>query len=576
MEKRKIPRITKEGLDKLKSYSVEKRTRATKLHFGYFCAYYFKHSINYAFCDDHYEMFADVHDLLDGVITDLVWIGYRESAKTWVARCFFIYCLVYRLDDYLNVDSYDGDNSEAFLFDGVIELQTNKRLIEDFGQIYNAPRSKDENTKKRQDDFITNPLRDEDGNTIGPGIRVEAHTTQESVRGRQHNGKRPGILILDDFENWKTVKSQAITESVWSHIKEFKTGLDSLKAKKLYLGNYISQFANIQKLIDMQKNNPKVRVRMIPIIRNGKPTWSEKYVMTDAEAEEFILQNPLKRPKISLQAKKVDMWDPDTGDMTWEAEMMCNPVDNDLAIFKREYFKSITLSEVLAKDVQCFVTLDPALSESKKSDDTGVSILFIDADNNWYLKSFGIRVNSKQFLAFLFLLHAFLMKLGVKPKKIGIEKEKYFSAIFPFLKEKLIKADSPFSILPLDIKGRNKEKKITDALQYRYENGQITHILGDMKFVDQETEETGKVNAPYNNSAYETQALRFPAGDHDDMLDATSYMADIATFYVETKEEKEEKSKKNPYDIDAWVESKSKPVHESVYEDDDEDDSSNW
>ena len=72
MEKRKIPRITKEGLARLKTYSVDKRTRATRLHFGYFYAYYFKHSINYAFCEDHYEMFADVHDLLDGVITDLV------------------------------------------------------------------------------------------------------------------------------------------------------------------------------------------------------------------------------------------------------------------------------------------------------------------------------------------------------------------------------------------------------------------------------------------------------------------------------------------------------------------------
>lgn len=523
-------------------------------------------------------MFADIHDLLDGVITDLVWIGYRESAKTWVARCFFIYCLVYRLDEYLNVDSYDGDNSEAFLFDGVIELQTNKRLIEDFGQIYNAPRSKDENTKKRQDDFITNPLRDDDGNIIAQGIRVEAHTTQESVRGRQHNGKRPGVLILDDFENWKTVKSQAITESVWSHIKEFKTGLDSLKAKKLYLGNYISQFANIQKLIDMQKNNPKLRVRIIPIIRGGKPTWPEKYVLTDADAEEFILQNPTKRPKISLEARKRDMWDPNTGDMTWEAEMMCNPVDNDLAIFKREYFKSITLEEVLKMDVQCYVALDPALSESDKADDTGVSILFIDKDNNWFIKSFGIRVNSKQFIAFLFVLHAYLVKIGKKPKKIGIEKEKYFSAIFPFLKDKLIKENSPFSILPLEIKGRNKEKKITDALQYRYENGQITHITGSMQFVEKENDDTGKINAPYNNSEFETQALRFPAGDHDDMLDATSYMADVARFDVETQEELKKKSEKNPYDLDSWVELHSHPKKEfkGVYEDDDEDDSKDW
>ena len=102
-----------------------------------------------------------MHDLVVGKIKDAAWLAYRESAKTSIAKMALAWIIARQVvidtlrqsgDDvsrwgerhYINVDSYDKSNAESILFDVVTELQTNQLLIEDFGHLYNQPRSKDE------------------------------------------------------------------------------------------------------------------------------------------------------------------------------------------------------------------------------------------------------------------------------------------------------------------------------------------------------------------------------------------------------------------------------------------------
>ena len=90
-------------------------------------------------------------------------------------------------------------------------MQTNQEYKRDYGEMYNAKRDPNEATQKRINNFVTNN-----------GVRVEAHSTQESVRGRLHGHQRPDFLLLDDFETNKTKDSQAYTKQVIDHISEFK------------------------------------------------------------------------------------------------------------------------------------------------------------------------------------------------------------------------------------------------------------------------------------------------------------------------------------------------------------------
>lgn len=530
-----------------------------------FSWYYFAHTKVYPFAMFHYDFFKSFKDLLNGDIMEVMLLAFRESAKTSLVKELLVYTIAYNLEDFIVWDSYDEGNSKRALFDMVVEMQTNKRIKEDFGELYNAKRSMDEITQKSVTDFITNPIRNhETGDIIRQGVRVEAHTTQESARGFLYNGKRPGLVVLDDFENKKTIRSEAITRNISEHIQELKGGIDGIRFRVIYLGNYISQFANIQKVLDRQKMDPYLRVHLVPVIANGMPTWFEKYEMTDAQAKFYKDQFPHLIPKVSLETRKRLLWQPDTGDQDWEAEMMCNPIDNTLAKFKREHFKYINIEDVLRiKNVVCFVILDPALSEKDKSDDTGVSIIWTDEHNNWYSKVFPIRLNSLELVNFLFDINEYLTAKGTPPRKIGIEKEKYYGAVYPFLQVEMKKRNIFLPMFAIDIKGRNKEDRITNALQYRYENGVIHHVLGEMSVGKDEQEKGRKhVAIPMAMTDYETQAQRFPAGVHDDMLDSHAYGSDIVR-YDAPESEGEKRAKQNPYNLDAYVERQEKKAREN-------------
>lgn len=514
-----------------------------KNDFALFSAYYFKHHKKYPFAMFHYGFFAGFNKLIVGILFELMLLGFRESAKTSLVKELVIYIIAYHLEEYIVWDSYDGGNSKKALFDIVVEMQTNKRIKEDFGNLYNAKRKKDEATEKGIESFITNSLKDEEGNILKRGVKVEAKSTQDPVRGFLYNGKRPGLVILDDFENKKTVRSEAITRNIWEHIQELKGGIDGIRFKVIYLANYISEFANVQKIIDREKMDHMTEVHNIPAIYKGKPTWEEAFTLTDKEAQQYAAENPDFTPKKSLESKKRSLWSPDTGHQTWEAEMMNNPTDNTIAKFKRDYFKNIEIAEVLKKRVTCFVILDPALSQKDESDDTGVSIVWTDDKNNWYSKVFPIRLNSLELVNFLFKINNRLKELGTPPRRIGIEKEKYYGAVYPFLKKEMEDRNDFLPMYAIEIKGRKKEDRITDALQYRYEAGVIHHVLGTL----------GLDEIPYDNGDYETQALRFPAGGHDDMLDSHAYGADIIRHDA-PESEQEKRARNNPYNMDAYVE----------------------
>ena len=220
--------INKQALNKVVTGTSDERKYLCEQDFSLFMAYYFLDYIKYSFAPFHFEMFQDLKDLMAGKYREVAWIMFRESAKTSIAKIFLVYLICYKKKRYINVDSFDKENSERILFDIVSTLQTNNRLIADFGQLYNAPREKDKATMKRVSNFVTNNE-----------IRVEAHSTQESIRGRLHKDQRPDFFLFDDIETNKTRDSKAYTEQVIKHLEEVLAGL-SVDASVLYLGNYIT------------------------------------------------------------------------------------------------------------------------------------------------------------------------------------------------------------------------------------------------------------------------------------------------------------------------------------------------
>lgn len=422
-------------------------------------------------------MFQDTEDLMDDKLRELAWVMFRESAKTSIAKGFVLWLITFNKRRYINVDSFDKENAERILFDVVVEMQSNQKYKNDFGEMYNSKRTPELATQKRINNFVTNN-----------GVRVEAHSTQESVRGRIHGHQRPDFLLLDDFETNKTKDSKAYTEQVISHINEFKGGLDAT-AKIIYLGNYITEFGSIQSLIDRSKTDNKLRVRMVPVELNGVPTWKEKYAMTDEEAQ--------REKKVSLEDKKKMM-----GSLVYSAEMLNQPIDEASQKFFKKWFKYITREELAKKRTRKFVLIDTALSKNATSDNTGISKVYVDELNNWYVDAKRYRINPKALIDLIFQFH------DEGFEKIGIEKTAYSEAIEPFMQDEMrIKGKYPY-VIQLSHGGIHKETRI-EGLIPKYEAGQIFHIEGECAELEEE-------------------ALRFPRSEHDDVIDSLAYALKIA------------------------------------------------
>ncbi len=455
----------------------EERVFLASNSFLLFSTYYFKDYFKYSYAQYHYDFVQDCHDLVDNKIREVAWIGFRECAKTTFAKLFVIWMIVHTKKKYINVDSFDRENSERILFDIAFELVNNKRLQADYGVIFSKERGINDIKQNRINNFVTEN-----------GIRVEAHSTQESVRGRIHLNQRPDFLLLDDIETNKTKDSQAYTKQVKDHITEAMAGM-STDGVMLYLGNYISEYGNIDWLMKRANNDQSIRIRNIPIMAGGKPLWEAKYALTDEEAE--------KTGKVSIEGKQRQL-----GSLVFSYEMMNQPIDEMTAEFKKEFAQFEVMDNIHKQDMKCYVTIDSAVSEKESADFTGITINWVNRQNKWHIKTYKMKINSKELID-----HLFYIDKTYSPSFIGLEETTFTMAIQPFIQDEMRKRGKFFSITPIKHKGINKELRIRGLIP-RWESKSIFLVGDNMELLD--------------------EMRVFPNGQHDDCIDSLSMQLHIA------------------------------------------------
>lgn len=469
--------MTKEALKKMIEGTSEERVFLAERSFGLFCIYYFPEYFRYALAPYHYDFFKDCHDLVDGNIREVAWIAFRESGKTSIAKLFVIWLIAFQKRKYINVDSFDKENAERILFDVAYEMTNNKRLQADFGVLFSKQRGIEDIKQNRINNFVCQN-----------GVRVEAHSTQESVRGRLHLNQRPDCLILDDIETNKTKESQAYTKQVADHISEAMAGM-SPNGFMLYLGNYITEYGNINKLFERSKSDQGIRVRNIPVIIDGKPSWPAKYSLTDEEAKQT--------GKVSIEDKKRQL-----GSQVFSYEMMNQPIDDSIAEFKREYEQPFEEERLSHIDTATYITIDTAISEKTSADYTGVTINRVSRENKWYITTYRVRVNPKDLIE-----HLFMLQERHSPVCFGIEKTTYTMGVKPFLDDEMRKRNKFLNIKELTHTTQSKETRIR-ALIPRWESKSI-FLVGNCNDLKEEMR-------------------TFPRGMHDDALDSLAMQEEIA------------------------------------------------
>lgn len=313
--------------DIVENGSIEDRLCICEESFAYFLFYYFADYFVYSTPPFHWEFFDDCEKLANGELRDVLWIGFRECAKTTIAKIFVVWCICYRKKKYIAWDSYDGTNAESALFDISLHLQTNKDILRDFGRLYKKKKS--QKTKEEQEEDAPEMKRGQVFITTNK-VKVECFTTQFSARGRISGKERPDLFVFDDIENNITKESLAITQKIISHVDEVNTGLQNM-GSQLFLGNFITEEGSIAHIRQRFEGKKGKIVRDIKIITNNQPTWRSKYTMTNKEALEKNLDLPREKHVVSLEQKRED-W----GDKMFNTEGMNDPGKSGDYYFDRD------------------------------------------------------------------------------------------------------------------------------------------------------------------------------------------------------------------------------------------------
>jgi len=481
--------------------------------------------------DFHFDMYEDLKfEKYRGVL----WVMFRESAKTSISKIKVIHDICYRKKRFILWASFDEKKAKANLFDIAYELQTNENLTADFGQLFYEENLNDKKyvTKKSIGEFIT-----------ANGIKLKSFSTGQSTRGEVYQEFRPDFLVLDDIETMKTMVSEARTEQVISFVDELLAGMAG-DMDLLILGNRLTNSGSIAYIEKKMILEPKFMVRDIKIKDgHGKITWPEKYVDTDEEAE--IINATISEPKekvISLETKKRIL-----GQTVYAREMMNTPLTDDEREFKLEWLQHTYESRGLHnKHFNRYITIDTADSKARgknNPDYTATAVVDWDRDNFWYVRLLKQkRMNAPEIIDWIFYLWT-----EYKPSMIGVEKKAFKDQIKPYLDIR----SNELGIYPIVVElkhgGSQKEDRIRGSLQGRMEHGKVL-------FAKDPIDDTDKAKE---------QLYDFPKSEHDDLIDALAYIDQIGVrpisqekaaimpkiheeFYAEREKREKRQSSKDP------------------------------
>lgn len=173
-----------------------------------------------------------------------------------------------------------------------------------------------------------------------------------------------------------------------------------------------------------------------------------------------------------------------------------------------------------------FAYIDPAISEADSADYTGIVIIAVDKEQNWYVRhAKRYRMNPTELINTLFKIHE-----QYKTNMIGVENVAFQRAIIHFAHEEMKRRGKSIPVTGVNLgTERTKEMRIL-SLVPRFENGTILLTQG-LEDLLKELDE-------------------FPRGSHDDVLDALASIESIVSYPVERKNLREPSP--NSYDYEKW------------------------
>ncbi|WP_370458008.1 phage terminase large subunit [Thalassobacillus sp. CUG 92003] len=281
----------------------------------------------------------------------------RSHAKsTYLSKNFPVHQVVYRLRKYIIIISETPNVSKGNMEWIRNQMKFNEKLRADFGPLL-SPKDQS-NIQDNSESFIAWHL-DSTGEKRRQLSLVEAASTGQALRGRNWNGSRPSLIVMDDLEDARP-GGNASTPEQRAKLKDWFSQtvmpLGDPKGKKtafVYMGTTVHWEALLMQVLHHRSDFESRIYKAIiehPVRTDLWEQCREIYIDRDnknrkQDAEQFYHENEdemLKGVKVLWPEVKPILelmeWKWDNGSKAFNTEYMNNPVDEESMIFNPEHF----------------------------------------------------------------------------------------------------------------------------------------------------------------------------------------------------------------------------------------------
>lgn len=192
--------------------------------------------------DEIAPIHRDFYRICDEVTTkrngNYVIASPRGHSKTSIMSTILtLHELVYRKRYYVLILSETDSLSKKIVASISSQLKYNEKLRQDFGELLHVQPLK--NQRDNEDSFI-----------LSTGALVEASSAGKSLRGKQHNSRRPDLLCLDDLSSLNNENTEAARVKLIDWFNTVLTPLPAKDAAIVFVGTKVTATGLLAHLLD--------------------------------------------------------------------------------------------------------------------------------------------------------------------------------------------------------------------------------------------------------------------------------------------------------------------------------------
>jgi predicted phage terminase large subunit-like protein len=472
--------------------------------------------------DEAAEFHREINEIMDEVSTKeknakIAVAAPRSHGKsTYLSKAYPIREVVYRLRKYIIIISETPDVSTGNMEWIRNQLKFNRKLREDFGPLLSP---KDQaNLRDNSKEFIA-WISDETSVEYRKQIAmVQAASTGQALRGRNWNGSRPDLIILDDLEDARPGGNASTPEqrrALKDWFSQTVMPLGDPRGKRtafVYMGTTVHYDSLLMDVLHRRSDFKTKIYRSIISMPERMDLWEQCRMIyqnrenpnRQKDAEKFYEQHreEMDRGVVVLWPESKPIWALltwkwDNGSKAFNTEYQNNPIDEESQIFNPDNFDYHGGNiDYMSDAYDVSMGVDFALGR-EKGDYSAITVVarHKESDIIYVIDSWGERVKPTEFIQ-----EIVERVMKYQPTVVAAEAV----AAQEFFVDELKKA--------LKAKGYPADTRVKKIYSRTRKELRIEAMLPDI--------ESGRIKFDRSHSLLLEQFERYGQGGHDDAVDS--------------------------------------------------------